>query len=65
MMKDGNVAMEFTSPRGAGIKICDDFCRDKTSEEVQRILDNIARIAYPVLRKANEDAHKDMAGISD
>lgn len=59
MMEDGNVVMEFTNPSGARIKICDDYCRDKTPEDVQRILDNIARITYPVLRKAYEDAHKD------
>jgi len=58
MMKDGNVVKEFTSPGGAGIKICDDFCRDKTPEDVQRILDSIARITYPVLRKVYEDEHK-------
>ena len=29
----------------------DDYCRDKTLEDVKKILDNIARIAYPELRK--------------
>ncbi len=27
------------------IRICDDYCRDKTPEEVQAILDRIAEIA--------------------
>ena len=30
----------------------DDFCRDKTQEEIQAILDRIAAIALPGLRAA-------------
>ena len=29
--------------------ICDDYCRNKTPEEVEAILDHIADIAYPNL----------------
>lgn len=31
--------------------ICDDYCRDKTPEQVQEILDRCAAIAYPSLLK--------------
>jgi len=34
------------------IKICDDYCRDKTSEEVEAILARIARIAQTSLSYA-------------
>lgn len=31
--------------------ICDDYCRDKTAEEVEAILDRIATLVYPDLLK--------------
>jgi hypothetical protein len=31
----------------------DDYCKDKTPEEIQAILDRIAAIAYPELRAAH------------
>jgi hypothetical protein len=37
------------------LKICDDYCRDKTVEQGQEIIDQIARTAYPVLRQMHEE----------
>lgn len=31
--------------------ICDDYCRDKTPEDVEAILDRIATLVYPDLLK--------------
>ncbi len=31
--------------------ICDDYCRDKTPEDVEAILDRIAKLVYPDLLK--------------
>ena len=44
----GNVVKEFTIGN-TRIKICDDSCRDKTREDVQRILERIARQAQTKL----------------
>lgn len=37
------------------VEIFADYCIDKTDEEVNRILDKIAAITYPVLRAAEEE----------
>lgn len=42
-MKEGNVVKEFMLGE-TKVKICDDYCRDKTKEEVDQILKNIAMI---------------------
>ncbi|MCI8865607.1 MAG: hypothetical protein HFG60_10050 [Lachnospiraceae bacterium] len=42
VVKSGAVTMYFH----------DDYCRDKTPEEVQAILDRIAAIAFPALKAA-------------
>lgn len=34
------------------IRIADDFCRDKTTEEVQKIIDKISRDAANALQRA-------------
>ena len=34
-------------------KINDEYCRDKTEEEVEEILKKVARITYPYLRAAH------------
>jgi len=40
----GHVVEEFYIGR-TKVRICDDYCRDKTPEEVKKILDRITRIA--------------------
>lgn len=45
----GNIVKSFKLG-ATQVHICDDFCRDKTDEEVKAILDKIARDALPVLR---------------
>lgn len=37
------------------VRICDDYCRDKTPEDVQEILDRIAARALPALQAAPEN----------
>lgn len=41
----GNVVEEYTI-ENTRIKICDDFCRDKTQEDIDRILSRIAGRVY-------------------
>lgn len=48
---EGNIVEEFTIGN-TRIKICDDFCRNTTSEEVDAILARIARIAQTSLSYA-------------
>ena len=43
VVKSGNVTMYFH----------DDYCRDKTPEDVKAILERIASIAYPALKSAH------------
>jgi hypothetical protein len=43
VVKSGGVTMYFH----------DDYCKDKTPEEVKAILDRIAKIAYPALKSAH------------
>lgn len=47
----GNIVEEFTIGN-TRIKICDDYCRDKTPEDVEAILKRIAQIAQPALSYA-------------
>jgi len=44
----GNVVKEFMI-ENTRIKICDDYCKDRTPEEVEDILRGIARRVQPVL----------------
>lgn len=41
-IEEGNVVEEFTLGE-TKVKICDDYCKDKTPEEVKKILDEIAQ----------------------
>ena len=54
----GHVVEEFYHGH-VHVRICDDYCRDKTKEEVDAILARIARNALialqPVLRKQKEE----------
>ena len=52
-MKVGNVVRDFYIGN-THVRICDDYCRDKTKEEVQAILDRIARNAIGPLTAAME-----------
>lgn len=45
MVATGNVVKDFYVGN-THIRICDDYCRDKTPEQVKQILANIARISY-------------------
>lgn len=53
-MIEGNVVKEW-SVGDMKLKICDDYCRDKTVEQGQEIMDQIAKAAYPVLRRVHEE----------
>lgn len=53
MIPDGNVVKEFRLGP-TKVKICDDYCRDKTPEEVQQILNDIAKTASVAIRNACE-----------
>ena len=48
---EGHVVEEFKIGN-TKIKICDDYCRDKTPEDVEAILKRIAQIAQPALSYA-------------
>lgn len=37
------------------VEICDDYCVDKTREEIQAVLAGIAGLAYPVLCSTNDE----------
>lgn len=50
VVKSGGVTMYFH----------DDYCRDKTPEEVKAILDRVAAIVYPALKSAH--IRKEKAG---
>ena len=45
---DGHVVEEFKIGN-TRCRICDDYCRNKTPEDVEKILDRVAKIAYPAL----------------
>ena len=50
-LSQGHVVKDFMIGR-TRIMICDDYCRDKTPEEVQAILDRVARNALRAFRAA-------------
>ena len=59
MTADGNVVKDFQIGN-TRIKICDDYCRDTSPEEIQAILDRIAnrvqeQLAMQALTKPNND----------
>lgn len=47
----GHVVREMTIGN-TRIKICDDCCRDKTPEDVEKILRRVAQLALPALQAA-------------
>ena len=47
----GNV-VKVTKSGEVTFVFCDDYCRDKTPEEVKEILDRIATIALPGLKSS-------------
>ena len=51
MVATGNVVMQFNVGK-VRVKICDDYCRDKTPEDVKEILKKIARQAIGPLSAA-------------
>ena len=54
MVPEGHVVKDFYIGH-THVKICDDYCRDVTPEQVQQKLDNIARIAIASVRKAQQE----------
>lgn len=53
--KDWNVVEEYKDGNTT-VKICDNCCRDKTPEDVQRMIKNIARIALDSYKAAETEA---------
>lgn len=62
--KEGNVVRDFYIG-ATRIKICDDYCRDKTPEDVEAILARIARQAQPRLAAAAEREDSAREGRGD
>jgi len=56
MIPDGNIVKEFMMGP-TKVKICDDYCRDKTPEEVQQILGDIAKAASVAIKNASDAAY--------
>ena len=54
MVPEGHVVKDYYIGH-THVKICDDYCRDKTPEQVQQILDNIARITVGSVREAQKE----------
>lgn len=61
MYSDRNVVRQIILPSGAKGNICDDYCRDKTPEEVQQILDSVAEI---VVRSMLAQMYRDDSGMN-
>lgn len=57
MVERGHVVEEFMIGN-TRVRICDDYCRDKTKEEVDEILRRIARNAIGPLTAAMLEAEK-------
>lgn len=57
MVPVGNVVEEFMIGN-TKVRICDDYCRDKTPEEVDAILKNIAETVRGPLVAAEMEAQK-------
>ncbi len=52
-MKKGNVVMTLTI-EGGKVYICDDYCRDMTEEDVQKVLQRTADEILPYLQAQHE-----------
>ena len=61
--QSGNVVEDFTIGN-TRIKICDDFCRTRTSGEVKEILDRVARRTVGSLTALMQSKFASMADIS-
>lgn len=48
---EGHIVQDFYIGN-THIKICDDYCKDKTPEQVQEILKRIAQQALPGIQRA-------------
>jgi len=57
MVAEGHVVKDFYVGH-THIKICDDSCRNKTPEQVQEILERIARITYGAMVAAAEEKER-------
>ncbi|MCI8442539.1 MAG: hypothetical protein HFG27_08415 [Provencibacterium sp.] len=57
---EGHVVSEFFLG-ATRVKICDDYCRDKTPEDVQAILQRIAENAYRAFQAAAEPIQEETA----
>lgn len=55
---EANIAKDFKIGN-TRIKIATDFCKDKTPEDVQKILDRIARAVMPSLIAAEAIKHNE------
>lgn len=59
MVPVGNVVEEFKIGN-TKVRICDDYCRDKTPEEVDAILKSIAEtVREPLIVAAEKEAAKE------
>ena len=56
-LEQGNIVKEFKIGNTT-VKIADDYCRDKTPEDVQKILDRIAFNAQKALTAAYYAQHQ-------
>ena len=56
MLPEGNVVKQFTLPSGARVKICDDYCKDTTPEEVRQILRDIGKLAMSAIMVKKDTA---------
>ena len=61
MVATGNVVEEFTIGN-TRVRICDDYCRDKTKAEVDEILKRIARNVIGPLTAALEEQGGEIRG---
>ena len=52
--KQGNVVKEILA-ENTKVKICNDFCRDRTQEEIDKILSKIAEHAFIELSVPKSD----------
>lgn len=57
MVATGNVVKEFNIGN-TRIKICDDYCKEKNTQDVEAILLRIAQMAIGPLTVAADNAHE-------
>lgn len=54
---NGNVVSEFTLGK-TKIRICDDYCHNKTKAEVDEILDRVSAMAFRALNAGYQNENK-------